>query len=119
MAGLFEGEVTSAPSSSTTTANQTPQWYQDLSYEQMAKARAVASRTYEPYALPTVAEATPDQQAAYQGVRQNVGAWQPSYDVAMKGFQSLGGADPGVQSGRRVQSDAQSAAVSQLGSGSN
>ena len=97
--GLFEGGVTNAPSSATTTANQTPQWYQDLSYEQMMKARTVGSRPYETYALPTVAEATPDQQAAYQGVRQNVGAWQPSYDVAMKGFQSLGGADPGVQSG--------------------
>ena len=96
---LFEGSVVKAPAESTTTQGQTPQWYQDLLYDQQMAARAVASQSYEPYALPRVAGLTPDQMAGYQSVRQNVGAWQPSYDVAMRGTQSLAGETPGVTSG--------------------
>ena len=99
MAGLFEGEVLETPSSGTATSGQTPQWYQDLLYDQMMAARTAASQNYEPYALPRVAGATPDQKAAYQSVRQNIGSYQPSYDVAMKGTQSLAGETPGVTSG--------------------
>ena len=99
MAGLFEGKVLTTPSGSEATSGQTPQWYQDLLYDQMMSARAIAGQSFEPYALPRVAGQTPDQTAAYQSVRQNIGAWQPSYDVAMRGTQSLAGETPGVTSG--------------------
>ena len=99
MAGLFEGDVITTPSSGTATSGQTPQWYQDLLYDQMMAARTAAGQNFEPYALPRVAGQTPDQTAAYQSVRQNIGAYQPSYDVAMKGTQSLAGETPGVTSG--------------------
>lgn len=99
MSSLFEGAVRQIPSSGTETSGQTPAWYQNLLYDQQMAARGVANTSYEPYALPTVADQTPDQIAAYQSVRQNIGAWQPSYDIAMKGSQSLGGETPGVTSG--------------------
>jgi hypothetical protein len=99
MSSLFEGKPVQAPSEQTATAGQTPQWYQDLLYQQMSAAKAVADMPFEPYSMPTVAGQTPDQTAAYQSVRQNIGAWQPSYDVAMKGTQSLAGETPGVTSG--------------------
>jgi hypothetical protein len=97
--GLFEGSVRELPQAGETTAGQTPAWYQNLLYDQMMAARATASMPFEPYALPRVAKQTPDQTAAYQSVRQNIGAWQPSYDIAMRGSQSLGGEAPGVTSG--------------------
>lgn len=96
---LFEGSVRELPTETTQTSGQTPTWYQNLLYDQMMAARATASQPFEPYAMPRVAQQTPDQTAAYQSVRQNVGAWQPSYDVAMRGTQSLGGEAPGVTSG--------------------
>lgn len=99
MGGLFEGEVTTIPSGSEATTGQTPAWYQNLLYDQMMAARTAASQPFEPYAMPRVAGQTPDQTAAYQSVRQNIGAWQPSFDVAMKGSQSLAGEAPGVTSG--------------------
>ena len=99
MSSLFEGTPTQATSGQTATAGQTPQWYQDLLYQQMSAAKAVADMPFEPYSMPRVAGQTPDQTAAYQSVRQNIGAWQPSYDVAMKGTQSLAGETPGVTSG--------------------
>jgi hypothetical protein len=97
--GLFEGSVRELPQGGETTQGQTPAWYQNLLYDQMMAARAAASMPFEPYALPRVAQQTPDQTAAYQSVRQNIGAWQPSYDIAMRGSQSLGGEAPGVTSG--------------------
>jgi hypothetical protein len=97
--GLFEGSVRELPQGGETTQGQTPAWYQNLLYDQMMAARATASMPFEPYALPRVAQQTPDQTAAYQSVRQNIGAWQPSYDIAMRGSQSLGGEAPGVTSG--------------------
>lgn len=97
--GLFEGSVRELPQAGETTAGQTPAWYQNLLYDQMMAARATASMPFEPYALPRVAGQTPDQTAAYQSVRQNIGAWQPSYDIAMRGSQSLAGEAPGVTSG--------------------
>ena len=99
MSSLFEGSVREIPESSTATTGQTPQWYQDMLYDQMMAARGVASQPFEPYSMPRLAKTTPDQTAAYQAVRQNIGAWQPSYDVAMKGSQSLAGETPGVTSG--------------------
>ena len=99
MPGLFEGQPIKAPSEATTTTGQTPAWYQDLLYDQMMAARTTANLPFEPYAMPRLAGQTADQTAAYQSVRQNIGAYQPSYDIAMKGTQSLGGETPGVTSG--------------------
>lgn len=99
VSGLFDPTYLKAPTDSTSTTNQTPQWYQDLSYQQMMAAKTVASRPYEEYALPRLAEATPDQENAYTSTRQNIGAWQPQYDIATKGAQSLAGANPGTTQG--------------------
>ena len=96
---LFDGGITSAPSSSTTTANQTPEWYQTLSYQQMMAAKAVADKPYEAYALPRLAEETDEQIAARAAITTNVGAWQPQYDTAKKGLISLAGANPGTTQG--------------------
>lgn len=85
---LFEGTPTTAPSSSTSTTT-TPQWYQDLNYNQMMAAKAVADMPYQQYGMPRVAEMTPDQLAANQAVRQNVGAWEPYFQTSLSGVQNL------------------------------
>lgn len=98
MSSLFEGTPQAAPSSATSTT-QTPQWYQDLTYQQMMAAKAVAGLPYQQYAMPRVAEMTPDQLAAAQAVRQNVGMWQPSYETAMGGMNTLTGQNQMVGQG--------------------
>lgn len=83
MAGLFEGIPVTAPTGGTSTT-ELPKWFQDMTYQQMSAAQAVADRPYEQYGLPRVAKATPDQQAAYAGIRQMAGAWQPNIYGAME-----------------------------------
>ena len=95
---LFEGSPITAPSESTTTTS-TPQWYQDLTYNQMMAAKAVADKPYEQYGMPRVAELTPDQLAAQQSVRQNTGAWEPYFKTALAGTENLQGPNAGYTQG--------------------
>lgn len=94
MAGLFEGIPTQAPSGSTSTT-ELPKWFQDLSFQNMMAARAVADTPYQQYGLPRVAQATPDQEAAYAGIRQMAGSWQPNIYGAMDASKSLQGPTAG------------------------
>lgn len=94
MAGLFEGVPTQAPSGSTSTT-ETPAWFQNLTYQQMMAAKAVADQPYQSYALPRVAQGTPDQQAAYASIRDNVGAWSPTMAAATIGTNGLTGPTSG------------------------
>lgn len=88
MPGLFEGVPTTTPSGSTSTT-ELPQWFQDLSYQQMMAAKTVADQPYQQYGLPRVAESTPDQQAAYSGIRAATGRWIPQLNTAIAGTTDL------------------------------
>ena len=90
MAGLFEGVPVQAPTGGTSTT-ELPKWFQDLTFQQMMAARAVADQPYQQYGLPRVASATPDQEAAYAGIRQMTGAWQPNIYGAMESNKALQG----------------------------
>jgi len=107
---LFEGSPVTAPSESTTTTS-TPQWYQDLTYNQMMAAKAVADMPYQQYGMPRVAEMTPDQLAAQQSVRQNLGAWEPYYATALSGTQNLQGPNAGYTQGMGYLSQAANANI--------
>jgi len=113
MAGLFEGTPTNSPSSSTVTSEM-PKWYQDLTYQQMMAAKTVADQPYRQYELPRLAQTSPDQNAAYGATRQNVGAWQPSMNMAMTGTQALTDPTTGYQQGMNMMGTAgNSGALSQ------
>ena len=100
MAGLFEGVPTQSPTGSTSTT-ETPQWFQDLTYQQMMAAKGVADQSYQQYGLPRVAQSSPDQEAAYANLRNNVGAWIPGMNAAGAGTNNLTGqtADYGKAAG--------------------
>lgn len=105
MAGLFEGIPTSSPTGSVS-STETPKWFQDLTYQQMMAAKSVADMPYSQYTLPRVAQATPDQNAAYGATRMNVGAWQPWMGTALSGTSGLTGPLAGFQQGSGMISEA-------------
>lgn len=114
MAGLFDGVPTKAPSSSTSTT-ETPKWFQDLVYQQMMAAKAVADTPYQPYTMPRIAQATPDQQAAYSAIRQGVGTWKPMVDTAITGTSNLTGVTNGFNQATGMITGATAKATSDIG----
>lgn len=59
-------------------------------------ANAVAERPYEQYSGPRVAELNADQQAAFQGVRDLQGAYQPYLNQAQQAIQGAANYQPGI-----------------------
>lgn len=88
---LFQGAPQQA-TSYTTSTSETPKWMQDAIYNQIQWATNLAQKPYESYTQPLVAGATPEQQQAWQRTQSNLGAWQPTMDVATQGMQDLTGA---------------------------
>lgn len=71
---LFQGTTPSTSTSVGTTA--VPGWLQQYTAGILGEAANVASQPYPTYQGPRVAETTPDQQSAYQQVRNTVGQYQ-------------------------------------------
>lgn len=95
MASLFQGAPQTA-TSYVTSSSETPKWMQDAIYNQIQWASNVANQPMPQYDLPRVAELSPMQQQAYQGIQSNQGFWQGGMDQAqsgMQGFASKGTAD--------------------------
>jgi hypothetical protein len=67
--------MSSGGSKDSTVTNKTdiPSWLQDAAVSNLSFANDVASKPYEQYTGQQVASITPDQQAAYDWVRQNLG----------------------------------------------
>lgn len=69
-------------SSGGSTINAMPDWYVDYTKNLLAGAQAATAEPYQPYDNPRIAELTPDQQAAIDNTRGNVGAWRPGAATA-------------------------------------
>lgn len=90
MADLLTGTPLSSTQYVSTTTDY-PKWMQDAIYKQIQSAQNVANMPYQQYNLPTVAELSPLQQQAYQGVQANQGTWQTPLNTALTGTQGLSG----------------------------
>ena len=95
MATIFQGDPQKA-TSYTTSSTETPKWMQDAIYNQIQWATNAAQTPYQPYQLPTVAELSGLQQKAYEGVQQNVGAWQTPYEAARTGLAGMSQSNAGI-----------------------
>lgn len=117
MASLLQG--TPLPTSSYVSSTQDyPKWMQDALYNQIQSATNVANTPYQSYSNPTVAELSPLQQQAYQGVQSAQGKWTPALSSAISGMQGLAGVDTAAGLGAMQNAYLQpGAAQSSLSSG--
>ena len=83
---LFEGQ----PPQSVTTYGQTvenvPKWMSDYTQGLIARANAAAAEPYIPYGGPRIAGFSPEQEAAFGLVEENVGAYQPFLEAGARGI---------------------------------
>ncbi len=83
---LFEGK----PPQSVTTYGQTvenvPKWMSDYTQGLIARANAAAAEPYIPYGGPRIAGFSPEQEAAFGLVEENVGAYQPYLERGAAGY---------------------------------
>jgi hypothetical protein len=80
---LFNGV---SPPSVTTygqTTSDLPAWLSDYTQGLIAKANTIADQPYQQYQGPRIADFTPDQTAAFNATRSNVGAFQPGINNAI------------------------------------
>ena len=83
---LFEGQ----PPQSVTTYGQTvenvPKWMSDYTQGLIARANAAAAEPYIPYGGPRIAGFSPEQEAAFGLVEENVGSYQPFLEAGASGI---------------------------------
>jgi len=87
---LFEGSPPPTISSSVTTQNSLPDWYQEYVRGLLGRSNAVAAAPYEPYPAARVAPLTSDTTDAFSSIRQNQGMWQPALGQAQSLTQGVG-----------------------------
>lgn len=83
----------------TTSRQELPKWLEQPTRENIAIADAIAKRPYEAYGGQTVAGLSPDQIAAYDMTRRNIGAYQPAYGAALGTTASVAKYQPGTFTG--------------------
>lgn len=80
---LFEGR----PPTSVTTYGQTveniPKWLSDYTQGLIGRANVIAAEPYVPYEGPRIAGFSPDQLAAFEMTRENVGSTEPLYGAGV------------------------------------
>lgn len=103
---LFEGKPPPQIESFGSTSASLPDWYSGFLRGNAAKANAVAGAEFQPYVdaqgngIPRLAQFTPDQQNAFQGVREGYNSQVPGQQQAgaltnaAAGTSSLGAAQP-------------------------
>lgn len=110
---LFEGK----PPQSVTTYGQTveniPKWMSDYTQGLIARANAAAAEPYIPYGGPRIAGFTPEQQAAFGMVEENIGSYQPYLEAGGAGYMGglnraaniSGAAQPYLDAGSKLWTD--------------
>lgn len=79
--GVFSGDYGTGTQ---VTYDSLPDWVKEGAFQNYQDANTITSGPAPVYGGPRVAGETSDQTAAYDLVRQNVGAAQPGYDAAME-----------------------------------
>ena len=79
---LFEGSPPPSTTTYGTTTTNVPQWLSDYTQGLINKGNAIASSPYQPYEGPKVAGLTPDQIAAQNLTKANIGSYQPGFTQA-------------------------------------
>ena len=87
----------------TTSTSSVPSWVEQFGQENVEMAKKVAATPYQAYSGETVAAMTPDQQAAYNLLRGNIGAYQPAYASALQSAQGVAQYQPGQFSAQALQ----------------
>jgi hypothetical protein len=95
MGSLFSGTPQTAPSYTASTT-ETPKWLQDAIYNQINWSQNIANMPYQAYKKDLVADPSAQQEAAWNQVSQQQGAYKPQMSAAMQGTQALAGA-PGAE----------------------
>lgn len=79
---LFNGSPPPSTTTLSTNNTQFPDWWQAYTSGLLSKTNAVVDQGYTPYQGPRVADFTPDQNAAFQGIRDSQGIEQPFNNAA-------------------------------------
>ena len=87
----------------TTQTSSIPAWVEQFGQENVELAKKAAATPYQAYSGETVAAMSPDQQAAYQALRSNFGAYQPAYASALQSAQGVAQYQPGQFSAQGLQ----------------
>ena len=87
----------------TTQTSSVPAWVEQFGQENVETAKRIAATPYQAYSGETVAAMSPDQQAAYQSLRQNFGAYQPAYQSELQSAQGVATYQPGQFSAQALQ----------------
>lgn len=87
----------------TVQTSSVPSWVEQFGKENVEMAKKAAATPYQAYSGETVAAMSPDQQAAYQALRQNFGGYQPAYASALQSAQGVAQYQPTQFSGAGIQ----------------
>lgn len=79
----------------TTMTQSIPKWVEDFGQENVEFAKRISQVPYQAYSGETIAAMTPDQQAAYNMLRQDIGAYQPAFNSALEAAKGVSGTQAG------------------------
>jgi hypothetical protein len=97
---LTDGQPIQAQPYARTQQAVLPDWYTNYAMDILSNQQSVASRPFELYQGPRIAQFTPDQQSAFEAARQGATSFQPELGAASAGAQgalgrsALGAAQP-------------------------
>jgi len=74
---LFEGRPPASVNTYGQTVENIPKWLSDYTQGLIGRANVVAAEPYQPYEGPRIAGFDPDQLAAFEMTRENVGSYEP------------------------------------------
>jgi hypothetical protein len=74
---LFEGQPPQSVTTYGSTVENMPRWMSEYTQGILARANAIGSESYQPYAGPRIAGFSPEQEQAFGAVGSNVGSYQP------------------------------------------
>lgn len=81
--------MSSGSGPTTTQTSSIPPWVESFGQENVELAKRISQVPYQSYSGETVAAMTPDQQAAYNMLRQDIGAYQPAFNAALQSAQNI------------------------------
>lgn len=91
---LFEGRPPSSVNTYGQTVENIPKWLSDYTQGMIGRANVIAAEPYIPYEGPRIAGFSPDQLAAFDNYRSNVGNWSPLMQGAAETTMRGAGIDP-------------------------